>query len=731
MNPLQTRKDIIHGMGILLILALATLSGCGGGGGSSSTSTRTVTGQVTAPSSTTVASLPSPLRRLASLFILPVQAQTLTGQVVAGATISAYFWPNFAASPVATSQSDANGHYVLNIPSSSSGTTIVIIAEKQTSGGVLREATVIPNLSANGLNGADLNALTTLTAEELAYKARNIASLSPNGVAVVQNQIQNLIQNDMQLSLNVGNANCPLPAKFGDGLLTLSGHPWNTSQVDNIIAQQMNNLQTPTGDVATAKGVVQMMRDFGGNFMGIQSNELASMRNMLSQEETSVLSTAQTLKAFTQRLAFPMRILGLSKSNQTYQSLIGLAPGVYQETMDSNGNTTLTLSGASSAGNVWKILSSSPAGLTMTVQTQNNMSAFAYNLGAGTISFNVTSSTDSTLKYTGSLGVTGWSNSSPPYPTQVSLNISLQDKDLTSPITFTGTLNAAFAGVNASSMPQYSQISYNGNFSSQIGSAQMNGLTIDLNPALPGIFQLKDIKVGSYSLQTQNSPAMTLSMTNAEIDFQYDSVNDKLNPVSAKMSASFTSPSITMKTPGMNIVFPNGTQPGTFSGAATYASSTLNFSGSVNGSWTNSKQGSLAVTGNWVPSVGSPLVVDMSLNLNAEPSATSVLTINKLANGSQNLSGKLTAVMGSTSLSSVALQLTHSPSNFQIMVNWQQGGQVSGEIVNASNTVVANIGPASSLGMPDLGNAIIVKYSDGTFETAQSILPAIPNGNGL
>ncbi len=728
MHPVKKRKAYDYLFLGVLFLAMLGLSGCGGSGGSSSTSTLAVRGQITAPTTTIVASMPNVLDRLRSLFVMTVKAQSVTGQVVAGATVNAYLWPNFTTPIVPSVQSDNNGNYLLSLPSADANKTIVIIATKQTSGGTLRVSVILPNLPASGQNGVDMNSSTTLTAEELAYKERNLAILSSNGVAEVQNQVQNLIQNDNQLSLNIGNSNCPLPSIFGDGLLSLSNHNWTSSQIDGIITQQSGNLQGSTGDVATAKGIVQMMRDFGGNFMGIQSNELGNMKSLLSQEETSVLSTAQTLQAFTQRLAFPLRILGLTKSNQTYQSLIGLAPGVYQETMDSNGNTTLTLSGPSSAGNVWKILSSSPAGLTMTVQTQNNMSVFAYALGAGTISFNVTSSTDSTLKYTGSLGVTGWSNSTPPYPTQVSLNISLQDKDLPSAITFTGTLNAVFAGVNASSKPQYSQVTYSGSFSSPIGSAQMNGLTVDLNPALHGVDQLKDIKVGSYTLQTQNNPVITLSLTNAEIDFQYDSVNNKLNPVSAKMSASFTTPTITMKTPGLNIVFPAGTQPGTLSGSATYVSSTLNFSGSINGSWTNTKQGTLAVTGNWVPSVGSPLVVDMSLNLNANPSATSVLTINKLADGSQYLSGKLSAVMGSTSLASAALQLTHSPSNFQIMVNWQQGGQVSGEIVNASNTKVADIGPASSLGMPDLGNAIIIKYTDGTFETAQSILPTIPNG---
>jgi len=48
---------------------------------------------------------------------------------------------------------------------------------------------------------------------------------------------------------------------------------------------------------------------------------------------------------------------------------------------------------------------------------------------------------------------------------------------------------------------------------------------------------------------------------------------------------------------------------------------------------------------------------------------------------------------------------------------------VTGSIKKSDGTKVADIGEAIELGVPDLGHAGIVKYTDGTFETLESLLP--------
>jgi hypothetical protein len=43
--------------------------------------------------------------------------------------------------------------------------------------------------------------------------------------------------------------------------------------------------------------------------------------------------------------------------------------------------------------------------------------------------------------------------------------------------------------------------------------------------------------------------------------------------------------------------------------------------------------------------------------------------------------------------------------------------------LTAQGQKVADIGEARNLGLSDLGDALIVKYSDNTFETLESVLP--------
>jgi hypothetical protein len=73
--------------------------------------------------------------------------------------------------------------------------------------------------------------------------------------------------------------------------------------------------------------------------------------------------------------------------------------------------------------------------------------------------------------------------------------------------------------------------------------------------------------------------------------------------------------------------------------------------------------------------------------------------------------------------------MTHTPSNFKVQVSWERDKPVSGKIVTAQGQKVADTGEARNLGLPDLGSALIVKYTDGTFETLDplSSLFSAPN----
>jgi hypothetical protein len=71
----------------------------------------------------------------------------------------------------------------------------------------------------------------------------------------------------------------------------------------------------------------------------------------------------------------------------------------------------------------------------------------------------------------------------------------------------------------------------------------------------------------------------------------------------------------------------------------------------------------------------------------------------------------------------VSVQMTHTPSNFRVQFTVSNDGRtVSGSVKKPDGTVIAQIGNADNLNLPDLGDQPIVRYKDGTFETLSSLL---------
>jgi hypothetical protein len=72
---------------------------------------------------------------------------------------------------------------------------------------------------------------------------------------------------------------------------------------------------------------------------------------------------------------------------------------------------------------------------------------------------------------------------------------------------------------------------------------------------------------------------------------------------------------------------------------------------------------------------------------------------------------------------SITQQMTHTPSNFQMQLSYSaQNETFTGTIKKPDGTTIAQIGKASTLGLDDFGDLYIVRYSDNTFETVNSLL---------
>jgi len=345
-----------------------------------------------------------------------------------------------------------------------------------------------------------------------------------------------------------------------------------------------------TQDVSTAKSIVQMLRDFG-----------MTTKSTLESESMNIHDTLI-------RLAFPARIIG--------DSLIGESPARYREVQDEQGNLILQRVGDAPDSKTWIVESAVPGneGLSLTVNAEHDVNVFdPQNIGR--ITFSVRSSSQSSLRYDGTLTFNSNSMSG-------SVEIR-EDKILAN---FTG--NLASNSVQGNLQYQSDTLTFTGSVSCNWENEEVLGFGSEWSPV-----QISEVPKGSFILQ-----------------------------------------------------------------------------------------------GNWTPKVGRPAGVDLQMTSNPQgnaPHASIQLTINY---GDQKLSGTITGMLDirgnqSYGFKSGNLDMTHTPSNFKVQVSWERDKPVSGKIVTEKGQKVADIGEARNLGLPDLGDALIVKYSDNTFETLESVLP--------
>jgi hypothetical protein len=695
---------------------------------------------------------------LAAFLISPAEAQVLQGKAVANATVRAFIWPNLT-NAIATASTGANGRYTLQLPADATGKDIVVIAEKSVTGGKLRLSNIAADVPKEGKSGVDLDAVTTLAAEQIAKVAKNIPDLSPNAIAVILSEVQKIVESLTQLNLVVGAPDSPLPQNFGDGLQKPQQIAQVVQQVEEKVTQQQGNLPAPTGDVAIAKSIVQMLRDLGVSMADLPNSEVMTIQNAVNEQETVLSKEIQIATEFSQRINFPARVL--------FGSLKGEPPGAYREEVPGGDLRRV----GDTDNRTWRV--TSPDGMVLTVTVQNPIGEFALKPEAGKYTFQVRKPNDATIQYDGSIAVTTDAQGN---PTQIALSATVKDSKLSSPITFTGTLFGTPAQTGTvtgsirspavarqlrsrqSSIAPYTEAKFtNVRLTSQFGTAAIGELKVVwLRDSLEAE-KVKQIALTNLNITTQTSKPVSLSVQTASVELQETTQEEKqqsgkdLKPKTATLSAMLEGSGLRLEVTNLqasDFVFVKDTDtwvPRRLSGQVRYTSPTLQFSGSVNAQWENLnlsgfgkenapvplaqiQKGSSSLQGNWTPKIGRPAGIQVNFTSNPTGNAPQVqmnLTINY---GDQKLAGTITGTLDirgnqSYGFKSGNLDMTHTPSNFKVQVSWERDKPVSGKIVTAQGQKVADIGEARNLGLPDLGDALIVKYSDNTFETLESVLP--------
>jgi hypothetical protein len=483
--------------------------------------------------------------------------------------------------------------------------------------------------------------------------------------------------------------------------------------------------------------------------------------------------------------------------------LIGLPPGKYREiwTSDQWLPRILERIGDAPDNKTWIVEATegNEKGLVLTVTVQNPIGIFRYTHEAGKYTFQVRKPNDATIQYDGSIAVTTDAQGN---PTQIALNATVKDSKLSSPITFSGTLQGTPAqtgtvsgsirsrSVNRSPIvarrqrgrqsqdnpyAPYTEAKFvNVSLQSQFGNASIGELKVVWMRDSLDDEKIKQISLTGLTVRSQTSKPASLTVSSVSVEFRETTQQEKqlspdvedLTPTKATVSATLEGSGIRLQVSNLQasefkwvkvgerwdwwqwkyitVYLPI---PTTLNGQVSYSSPTVQFNGSIDAKWENPQsdpkdfggedspvalvevpKGTVKLAGNWVPKIGRPAGIQFNFTSNPTGNAPQVqmnLTINY---GDQKLSGTITGTLDirgnqSYGFKSGNLDMTHTPSNFKVQVSWERGKPVSGKIVTEKGQKVADIGEARNLGLSDLGDVLIVKYSDNTFETLESVLP--------
>jgi hypothetical protein len=717
MRPMVTRTGLKASISRLLALVapsllILTFVGCGGGGGTSTSTALLINGTVTVPSGT------------------PRSRDLTGGSPLPDAVIRAYLTTQ-PDKVIAEGTTDSDGRYTLRLPADAIGKDLLIVAEKQVSGQRVRVSALVAALPPEGYAGANLDVFTTLATEEILRYARehNISRLSPNGIASVVDQVRERLRDRNSLSLVVGTT---LPETIGEGILDEALR----NQVRPSVEQNGNNLRPPEGDVAVAKSMMQMLRDFGvsGRDRG-ESEALRIERKVREQEAIVRRDISEPLRAFNDRgFRFFSRVFGLGEESE---GIDGLPPARYRE-VQIGWRYRLERTDNAPDNRTW-IVQSVDGSMTCTVKTQNTLSAFNL-LDSGGVTFAVRKQSDSQFKYDGSLQAT--QHDSQNNITQAQFNFSFADGQLRQPIVFTGTLNA---GAYTDGVPHSAQFA--GTLSSQFADLTITGLSYEAYQASgqPKSISATRIQVTlkserNLSLELQNFTAQFADAAPAEKNIQRITVGSL---TSAGLDSTLTLRGWVVE---FRRVGGQSLLPVAMGGELEYRAPNDTLSGTFEANWENPVEtslleqrwipleqfprGAFAFSGRLQPAIGRPMQLQFTLTFAPQQSPPSITLTPRFDLGSERMEGTVRGTLkvqgGMVDTRSLfgtgSIQMSHSPSGFQIQLTVAEDGTVSGSIKKSDGSQVAQIGNAHNLGLPDLGDQAIIKYSDGTFETLASLM---------
>lgn len=675
-------RFILRPRGLLLfILALPLfLTACGGGGGGGGVpGTFSIYGEVMAPGGTpgTAGFHPSQVDVLTDLRPLP------------GAAVEIHRFDN--GQLIATVNTNANGAFTTSVIPQ--GTDLAFFASKN--GANIRLSSALADVSSTR-NTVRLDPASTLAAEAFGQSFYNqLKDITPNDYADTFSEAYQQLQGESTLDLSPGGP--VLPPNFGGGL---GSPPGLETVIAAIKGKVPAGISLPPSPVGIAKQMVQDLRDTQMG-VGVATENAGWAQNGVFENEIS-----PTFGSFGDRMGSVHRWVS---------ELDGLAPARYQEDYL---NGWLVQIGSSPNDRTWIVDgdSADPSGaaMTMTITAQNPIGTFSPRIirdhiphppSAGSFTFQVTSTADAQLDYHGTI-----SGQYAPdgIGTGINGSISLQDREVTTPITFNGSFSSIYLGTTWDGDGRFKSMTYTGLLSSKYITASFGTMRMTWFTDMTVDNDLQKIELLNLSASTRNvTDPVTVSGSLTLDFFRYPSGKETLKTLAFNGSVSDTQ--------------------------------TISWTGSLNANWQNPKEnlpstdipigdvpaGTIGMTTTITPK--SAAAFQFTFNVTSSPQAN--LNANDLSanlqiqHGNRSLTGAATArldkqngpsgVVTSGDVASAGVTLT-SPDGYVLTMNWQRGQDVTGGVTAPGGQQVATFQHDSNLDLD------VISYSDGTWESLAS-----------
>ncbi len=724
----------------LLALAIGMLAGCGGGGGDSKV---LVTGVV--------------------------YQSRYAGTRVTDATVNAYVWNDLTTS-VGQASTGSDGRYDLNLAKTAVGKDVVLVATTPSTSTNLRGSLIVAALPSIGRTNADIDIATTLAAE-LALKAGadgSVTHFSDSSVQTIASQFRSWSGSDGLEPVSDGTE---ITGAIGGGLKPGSASA-TFAAGDTIVTNALGHLaETATEDVLAAKRLIRWLRDTMICLYNDGHNEQNAVREAIDEQRQVIADEVSVSSEVGQRLMTVINALWTghevddgSGSTVYMPPLMGLAPGTYTWKRNSSNEKYLEYTGTVADGKSWVITSTVPDASEndrITITPTNKLDAFAFTPDAGgyTIRAINTTETDAnrTLDWKVTLTFTGAATA----PTKFAVDMSVKDPGLTGTFTLKGSVSGVVVNPIASDreLPSYSQLTIAGSITAPFLVASMDSLTLKWYRSTDYTGNIKSIALSNLTFTDNLSKPIAGGITSASIAFDAvasdDQTPDVAVPNTAQISgARLTFSDHTLKLNSGKITFENtvrdsGTvvmNPKTIEADIYFKSDAFMLAGTIDSTWTSLPislddttpvpvtrypVGSMTIKGQLQPHSGALGTLDSTLVFaTSATAATATFTINSLSYEGETLKGTIvsTTPVDSGNLSSpttVAVNLTESPNSLVVHITSETGATTGWISTSSTGTPAqATIGKAGDLGLSELGaNTLVIKYSDGTFETAASILP--------